>query len=122
MPHWTKVVVYPLGLAGFSLLILYRFSERAELPTWIMPAAALVALVGGLFLAYVDRSRRGFGSRASRRRLQPDDSQHHPRVARQVSHGNQSPNIANVEGGVTVNYQAGSKPSADKKDMSGGPA
>src|SRR5882672_2079231 len=106
MNQWAKVVVYPLGLAGFSLFMLYMFSRTHELPLWLFPTATLVALVGGLLLALMDRSRQipdknrpsnhqpsAVGDRSDKTITETDE-------IRQSTQGSKSPNMANVIGDI----------------------
>jgi len=58
MEAWTKVIVHPLGLVGFALflvlLLLRKHNSETNQP-WIghvFMLMALIALVGGLGLAY----------------------------------------------------------------------
>jgi hypothetical protein len=111
MSSWAKIVIYPLGLAGFALLLLYRFSQTASVPTWVLPVGTFIALLGGLFLAYSDRSKR------STKTGDPDRSADTPPstapLVKQVSRGDQSPNIANVQKDVRIEY--GAAPNSKKK-------
>jgi uncharacterized membrane protein len=104
MPNWAKIVVYPLGLAGFSLFILYKFSQTTSLPLWVIAAATFIALVGGLLLAYVERAPRLSRTTSTRRTSDNAETQRSQAIAKQISHGEQSPNIANVTGNATVNF------------------
>ncbi len=60
MQDWTKVVVQPLGLAGFALFLVFGLIARIKRNDdrrWLSKIAAAmagVALVGGLALAYVN--------------------------------------------------------------------
>ena len=59
MQDWTKVVVQPLGLAGFALFLVFGLVariKRTDDRRWLSKAAfsmAFLALVGGLVLSYV---------------------------------------------------------------------
>jgi hypothetical protein len=59
MQEWVKVVVQPLGLAGFALFLVFGLIARAkrnDQRKWLSTAAvsmAFVALVGGMTLAFV---------------------------------------------------------------------
>ena len=63
MADWSKVVTEPLGLAGFALFLVFGVLARAKRNDerrWLGPLAsamAVVALVGGLTLAYLKTSR-----------------------------------------------------------------
>jgi hypothetical protein len=60
MHDWAKVVVQPLGLAGFALFLVFGFIARAksgDRRRWLPPVAvamACLALIGGLALAYLN--------------------------------------------------------------------
>ena len=95
MKHWAKVVVYPLGLAGFALLVLYLFSRNQSLPSWLAPIAVLLAIGGGVLLALVDRVR-------------PSKDPKGPLV-QQHSKGDQSPNLSSGTGNVRLDYSGGKK-------------
>lgn len=112
MPHWAKVVIYPLGFAGFALFLLYRLSATVSFPVWVFPTAAFISLLGGIFLAYLDRSaRRSLEDMPTRRPGTYSDPDRPD--TRQTAHGDSSPNIANVEGGVNLTY-GGGRPSTDR--------
>jgi hypothetical protein len=116
---WTKVLLNPLGFAGYALCLLFgllsRMKSRGE-RRWFLPAcviAAGVALVGGIGLAY--RNVQGQAAQAvavpsstpSPAAQQQND---HPQ---QSSTGEKSPNVQGVQGGdVNINY--GATPSAGK--------
>jgi hypothetical protein len=59
MHDWAKVVVQPLGLAGFALFLVFGSIARAksgDQRRWLAPVAvamACFALIGGLALAYL---------------------------------------------------------------------
>ncbi len=59
MQEWTKVVTEPLGLAGFALFLVFGVLARIKRDDerrWLGPLAmamAVVALTGGLALAYL---------------------------------------------------------------------
>jgi peptidoglycan/LPS O-acetylase OafA/YrhL len=96
MKHWAKVVVYPLGLAGFALLVLYLFSRNQSLPSWLAPIAVLLAIGGGVLLALLDRVR------PSKNPKRESVQQH--------SKGDMSPNVLTGEGNVRLDYSGGKKP------------
>jgi len=119
MSSWTKVVVYPLGLAGFSIFMLYLFSKKTSVPLWLIALTTLTALAGGILLAYVDRSRSN--SSPERSPSTPgkepfDQTQARPSDIQQSSSGANSPNVANVKGPVSFDYsRQGDDPHRDKK-------
>jgi hypothetical protein len=67
MDHWIKVITHPLGLAGFALFLAFTYStvragraksrnnrQGQQASPWQVPmqlALALIALIGGLYLA-----------------------------------------------------------------------
>ncbi len=59
MQEWVKVVVQPLGLAGFALFLVFGLiarSKRAGERRWLSVTAAVMAcaaLIGGMALAFV---------------------------------------------------------------------
>jgi hypothetical protein len=61
--EWTKVLVHPLGLTGYVLFLLFGLlarTKRRDEKRWLFPAAlaaAGIALVGGLGLAYLEIDR-----------------------------------------------------------------
>jgi hypothetical protein len=63
MTSWIKVVTHPLGLTGFALFLVFSFlgrNRQREKPNWLTPSAfamALIALIGGLSLAYQQNTR-----------------------------------------------------------------
>jgi hypothetical protein len=63
MQDWTKVVTEPLGLAGFALFLVFGVLARVKKQDerrWLGPLAsgmAVLALLGGLMLAYVKASQ-----------------------------------------------------------------
>jgi hypothetical protein len=63
MDEWAKVVIYPLGLVGFALLLLYRVHAAADKrrqsgqeprPARILTSAAVISLLCGLTLAFLE--------------------------------------------------------------------
>ncbi|HEV2990205.1 MAG TPA: hypothetical protein VG759_17305 [Candidatus Angelobacter sp.] len=58
--EWTKVLIHPLGLVGYVLFLLFGLIARAKRrdeKRWLYPAvlaAAGIALVGALGLAYLE--------------------------------------------------------------------
>jgi hypothetical protein len=60
MNSWVQVVTHPLGLAGFALFLVFSFLGRMKKkPDWFPIGAyamAILALVGGLFIAYRQES------------------------------------------------------------------
>ncbi len=66
MNSWVHVVTHPLGLAGFALFLVFSFLGRMKKkPDWFPIGAyamALLALVGGLFIAYRQESHSPAGA------------------------------------------------------------
>lgn len=115
---WNKVLLHPLGLAGYVLFLLFgllsRVKSRSE-RRWILPTsliAACIALLGGIGLAY-----RDVQSQASKNVVAPSaavtattqQQNDHPQ---QSSTGPQSSNVQGVQGDVNINY--GATPSSEK--------
>jgi hypothetical protein len=105
MSEWTKVVTSPLGLAGFALFLVFGYLAKVKNKDerrWVSPAAVLVsliALVGGLFLAY--RQTPGVASPAQtsgKAAIAPQA----PKKVQQISTGDGSPNVDGVNGNVTI--------------------
>ena len=113
MSHWTKVVVFPLGLAGFALFILFLFSQKVLLPSWLVPTAILLALAGGIVLAFLDRFKRSRTGPQRADRIDEKLGQTSSQI-QQATHGDQSPAIAGVQHGVHIEYGT-SDQSGDKK-------
>jgi len=115
---WTKVLLNPLGFAGYALCLLFgllsRIKGRGE-RRWILPAcviAAGVALVGGIGLAYRDVQGQAANAVVTPSSTPSPAAQQndHPQ---QSSTGEKSPNVQGVQGGdVNINY--GATPSAEK--------
>jgi hypothetical protein len=129
MQAWTEVVTHPLGLAGFSLFIVFALLARmgpSRRSPWLAPAAvtmAFIALLGGIGLAFrqishspvsanlapaatrpaKSSSPEPTGSEAAKtetRSVAPDA----PRIEQRTS-GGQSPAVADVQGNVTITIQ-----------------
>lgn len=96
MHAWINAVTNPLGLAGFALFLVFTFlGRRKKKPEWIPIAAygmAVIALVGGVFIAYRQESRA------------PPANQQIGNI-QQTSTGT-SANVAGVQGPVTVSVTA----------------
>jgi hypothetical protein len=97
MTDWTKVVTHPLGLAGFALFLAFSYIGKAKpqrAPVWLTSSAyilALVALVGGIGLAYRDS-----GHAITLPPSQTASDIH------QTALGNSATNVAGVQGNVSV--------------------
>jgi hypothetical protein len=114
--EWTKVVMHPLGLAGFALFLVFSLLaklKRRNERRWLFPAMiamAGIALLGGLGLAYTQLQ----GSSAA---VVAQPSPTPTPVQRQVNQGLQrssgpgSPNVQGVQGDVTITVdQSSGKP------------
>lgn len=107
MSEWTKVVIQPLGLAGFALFLVFTYLGRATRDSerrWLSPASfclALVALVGGLVIAY---------RQVPKPEPQPAQTTQAPPVVKQQTNSNVtqqstgpgSPNVQGAQGDVTI--------------------
>lgn len=103
LTDWTKVITNPLGLAGFSLFLIFGFIGRLKLSQkrpWIVIVAfamSAVSLLGGLLLAYSKASTE----KTAQSPTAPADNQTCSQVE-QSSTGNASPNVNCVKGPVTI--------------------
>jgi hypothetical protein len=99
---WTKVVTEPLGLAGFALFLVFGVLSRLKAKDerrWLGPLAsamAVVALAGGLVLAYLKAGT--IPQPASK--TQPAQAQ--TNTVQQTTTGKGSPIVQGVQGDVTV--------------------
>ncbi len=95
MEGWTEVVTEPLGLAGFALFLVFSVLSKTagvEKYRWLPKAfiaMAVIALVGGLALAFSSArdGRSGGGT---------------PATVIQSTEGDASPAIQGVEGDVRL--------------------
>jgi hypothetical protein len=103
----TKVVTHPLGLAGFVLFLVFGYlarSKRRDEHRWLAPVAltlAAAALIGGLFLAYVQVPKPLPPSVQVNKPPAPVQQQTNKQV-KQTSSGQGSPNVQGVQGDVTI--------------------
>jgi hypothetical protein len=101
MQDWTKVVTEPLGLAGFALFLVFGVLSRLkakEERRWLAPVAsamAVLALAGGLTLAYVKTARE------TAQQNRPNPMQSNTSV-QQTTTGAGSPVVQGVQGDVTI--------------------
>jgi hypothetical protein len=102
--EWIKVIVNPLGIAGFALFLVFGYVARAKKPDrrpWVAPLAftmAIFALIGGFSIAYLE-------VRATTARSTPAGQPAAPAIqqrVRQRSAGDGSPNVQGVQGDVTI--------------------
>jgi hypothetical protein len=101
MQDWTKVVTEPLGLAGFALFLVFGVLSRLkakEERRWFGPVAsamAVLALTGGLALAYVKTARE------TAQQTRPNPTQSNTNI-QQTTTGAGSPVVQGVQGDVTI--------------------
>ena len=106
MQDWTKVVTEPLGLAGFALFLVFGVLSRLKRKTelrWMGPVAAgmaILALAGGLTLAYVKTARQGTPV-VSQPAAAAAPTQTNQQV-QQTTKGAGSPIVQGVQGDVTI--------------------
>ena len=113
MQDWTKVVTEPLGLAGFALFLVFGVLSRVKRHDerrWLGPLAiamAVLALTGGLTLAYLKRPPQ-----AAPQTISVPAAQATPKtqtnLVDQKSTGAGSPNVQGVQGDVTINVDQSS--------------
>lgn len=123
--EWTKVLINPLGLAGYVLFLLFgamAHAKRKDERRWIVPTAliaAVVALLGGLSLAYRNVAQQTLRpSKAATARATPSESipsRQENDHSQQISTGDKSANIQGVQGDVTLTYGAGSHAEPQKQ-------
>lgn len=107
MSEWTKVVMQPLGLAGFALFLVFGYLARVKKNDerrWLSPAAvalAVVALVGCLLIAYKQLPKPS-PPPVQTIRGQPSVKQQTNSKVQQSSTGQGSPNVQGVQGDVTI--------------------
>lgn len=106
MQDWTKVVTEPLGLAGFALFLVFGVLSRLKRKTelrWMGPVAAgmaILALAGGLTLAYVKTARQA-NPVVSQPAAAAAPTQTNQQV-QQTTKGAGSPIVQGVQGDVTI--------------------
>ncbi len=106
MQDWTKVVTEPLGLAGFALFLVFGVLSRLKRKTelrWMGPVAAgmaILALAGGLALAYVKTARQATPV-VSQPAAAAAPTQTNQQV-QQTTKGAGSPIVQGVQGDVTI--------------------
>lgn len=106
MTPWLKVVTEPLGLVGFALFLLFAFVgkiNKDDKRRWLAPVAfgcAVVALLGGLGLAYLEAANRAVQARPAA--TQPRTTKPAQPSTQQTSNGSGSPNINGVTGDVVI--------------------
>ena len=116
MQDWSKVVTEPLGLGGFALFLVFgalaRIKRDAE-RRWVAPMAmgmAVIALAGGLVLAYVKAAQPAATLKAPA--PQPAAPAQVNQQVHQTTTWPGSPAVQGVQGDVTitVDQSAGTYP------------
>jgi hypothetical protein len=113
MQDWTKVVTEPLGLAGFALFLVFGVLSRIKRDDerrWLGPLAmamAVLALTGGLTLAYLKGSPQAAPQTISAPAAQPTPKTQ-TNLVDQKSTGAGSPNVQDVQGNVTIDVDQSS--------------
>ncbi len=109
MSEWAKVVTHPLGLAGFALFLVFAYlarAKRSDERRWISPiavAAAVVALVAGLTLSYIQALHRQLTPPPAVQAGKPPVSgQQQTNQVQQTTTGPGSPAVQGVQGNVTI--------------------
>lgn len=126
MTEWTKVVTQPLGLAGFALFLAFGYLAKAtkdDARRWLSPAAvglALIALVGGLLIAYRQVPQPAFQPTPTVHATQPSKQQTNSNVIQQ-STGPGSPNVQGVQGDVTITVDQSTGKTETKKTLENKP-
>jgi hypothetical protein len=119
MSTWTQVVTHPLGLAGFVLFLIFGYlarSKRQDEHRWLAPVAFAIAagaLIGGLFLAYVQVPKPVPPSVQISQPPAAAPQQTNQQV-QQTSTGNGSPNLQGVQGDVTITVDQNGKTTTTK--------
>jgi hypothetical protein len=108
MTDWSKVVTQPLGLAGFGLFLAFSFfASRKGLRRigWVAPvlvSMAVITLIGGLTIAYVQvRSKATPSSQIPSQQQQTNQVQ-------QTTAGPGSPAVQGVQGDVNISVDQSS--------------
>jgi hypothetical protein len=103
MNAWIQVVTQPLGLAGFALFLVFGYVAKVKKDDerrWLSRAAmalAVIALAGGLILAYVQIPKPATPSAQTSKAQQQKTSQ-----VQQSTTGPGSPAVQGIQGDVTI--------------------
>jgi len=103
MEKWIDVVTDPLGLAGFALFLVFALLTRRagarkfQALQWVFAAMAVVALGGGLGLAYLQRGDHV--------RTAGEDTPAQPQIIDQKTEGAGSPAVSGVGGDVKIDVR-----------------
>lgn len=106
MLDWSKVVTEPLGLGGFALFLVFGALSRIKRDSerrWIAPVAlgmAVIALAGGLMLAYVKAAQPAVTLKAPA--PHPAAPAQVNQQVQQTTTGPGSPAVQGVQGDVTI--------------------
>jgi hypothetical protein len=117
--EWTKVVTNPLGLVGFVLFLVFGVLAKVKARNerrWLVPvaiSAALVALIGGLGLAYVQVRAAAAASSQPQPSIAPAVAPQKPTTVIQETSGPGSPAVQGVQGDVNITVDQ-SSPDAPK--------
>jgi hypothetical protein len=107
--EWTKVLIHPLGLVGYTLFLLFGLLARVKRHDerrWILRSSLLaagIALLGGVGLAFRNVDHKAHEAVVAQPAATsfPISTQHNDHVS-QTSAGASSPNIQGVQGDVTI--------------------
>lgn len=119
MHDWAKVLTEPLGLAGFALFLVFGALSRIKRDKerrWFGPLAmamAVLALTGGLTLAYLKRPPQAAPQTVPAPAAQPA-SKTQTNVVEQTTTGAGSPAVQGVQGDVTISVDQSSGTWKDK--------
>jgi hypothetical protein len=123
MSEWIKVVTQPIGLIGFVLFLVFgvlaRANRRAE-RRWLLPAAvvlAVIALVGGLGLAYLQVKGAAAHEMTRQANPVPTSSPQTPTQIQQITSGPGSPAVQGVGGSVSVTIDQSSGKTKPQDDQ-----
>jgi hypothetical protein len=119
--EWAKVVVNPLGLAGFALFLIFlsllRMTRKRAGQRWLVTVfivSALVCLFGGLGLSYKEISR---SSNASEQKSRPEPQlRQDTKQVQQNTTGAGSPAVQGVQGDVNLTIDQSSGKSQPQKE------
>jgi cytoskeletal protein RodZ len=111
--EWMKVIIHPLGLAGFALFVVFLLLTKrnsSRQPGWskvLFIVMAFVTLVGALFLAHEQIPRQTpvpSESTTEKRSSVGEKTQSDASAVKteQITKGAASPAVAGVEGDVTI--------------------
>jgi hypothetical protein len=127
MSEWIKVVTHPIGLAAFSLSLVFLLVSRTNKTAknrWLQVSfilMAFVTLIGGIGLAYRQISmptsppeKIGEPLKVSPDSTAVPEIKQTPPSIQQSTKGSNSPAIADVKGNVTVIMKQSNKTESSK--------